>query len=65
MTEIAYRSAAPADAAALAALGRDSFVDKFGHLYTPEDLVAFLDEVHEESAYIGISALHPLRGRWR
>ena len=47
---ITYRPATPADAPALAALGRDSFVDKFGHMYTPEDLAAFLDEVHEESA---------------
>lgn len=37
------------DVAALAALGRDSFIDAFGHLYSPEDLVAFLVEVHDEA----------------
>ena len=50
MSEITYRPAVPADAAALAALGRDSFVDKFGHLYKPEDLQAFLDQVHSQEA---------------
>lgn len=42
------RPAMPADAAALAALGRDAFVDKFGHLYRPEDLSTFLAESHSE-----------------
>jgi ribosomal protein S18 acetylase RimI-like enzyme len=45
-----FRSAEPADAAALAALGRDSFIDKFGHMYTPADLAAFLDQVHSDTA---------------
>lgn len=39
---IAYRDAEPRDAAALARLGRDSFTETFGHLYTPENLAAFL-----------------------
>ena len=38
------RPAAPADAEALAELGRDSFTAAFGHLYAPEDLAAFLAE---------------------
>ncbi len=38
------RPATPADAEALAELGRDSFTAAFGHLYQPEDLVAFLAE---------------------
>lgn len=44
-----YRPATLADAPALAALGRSSFSDAFGHLYRPEDLAAFLAEVHDEA----------------
>jgi ribosomal protein S18 acetylase RimI-like enzyme len=44
------RPATAADVPALSRLGIDSFVDKFGHLYRPEDLAAFLDEVHSEQA---------------
>lgn len=40
---IAYRDATPADAAALAELGAESFIQTFGHLYTPADLALFLD----------------------
>lgn len=39
---VTFRNAAPIDAEALAELGRRSFVDTFGHLYSPEDLTAFL-----------------------
>ena len=39
---IAFRPARPDDAAALAELGARSFTDTFGHLYTPENLAAFL-----------------------
>lgn len=46
-----YRPATPADTHALARLGRDSFVAKFGHLYRPDDLAAFLEEAHSESAF--------------
>jgi diamine N-acetyltransferase len=45
------RPALPSDAPALAALGRDSFVAAFGHLYKPEDLQAFLDEHRTVDAY--------------
>lgn len=38
------------DVPALAALGRDSFTAAFGHLYRPQDLAAFLAEVHAEAA---------------
>ena len=38
------------DVPALAALGRESFADAFGHLYRPEDLAAFLAETHDEAA---------------
>lgn len=44
------RSATPADAAPLAALGAETFVAAFGHLYRPQDLAAFLAEVHDEAA---------------
>lgn len=40
------RPASLDDVPALAALGRDSFSASFGHLYRPEDLAAFLGEVH-------------------
>jgi diamine N-acetyltransferase len=46
---IAFRNAAPSDAHALAELGRRSFVETFGHLYSAEDLTAFLDNHSEES----------------
>ena len=39
---ITYRDATPADAAALATLGADSFRETFGHLYDPADLALFL-----------------------
>jgi GNAT superfamily N-acetyltransferase len=39
---IAYRAAGEEDAATLAALGRATFTETFGHLYTPENLAAFL-----------------------
>ena len=45
------RRARPADAAALAAIGRSTFIDTFGHLYSAEDLQAFLDESHMPAAY--------------
>lgn len=43
------RLATPADAAALADLGRRAFVAKFGHLYRPQDLAAFLEAAHTEA----------------
>jgi GNAT superfamily N-acetyltransferase len=42
MDEIAYRRAGPADAERLSQLGRRSFTETFGHLYTDENLAAFL-----------------------
>ncbi len=41
------RSATPEDAPALARLGADSFTAAFGQLYSPEDLAAFIGEVHD------------------
>ncbi len=45
---IAYRDIGPEDAAALAELHRRSFVETFAHLYRPEDLEAFLEQLSEE-----------------
>ena len=42
MAGIAWRTADAADAAIVAELGRRSFTETFGHLYTPENLAAFL-----------------------
>lgn len=47
---LTLRPATPADVPALSRLGIDSFVDKFGAMYRPEDLAAFLQEVHSEAA---------------
>ncbi len=44
------RLATPDDASALARLGRESFVAKFGHLYAPEDLTTYLEEAQSELA---------------
>lgn len=41
---ITYRAPTVQEAAALADLGRNSFVETFGHLYRPEDLSAFLED---------------------
>jgi ribosomal protein S18 acetylase RimI-like enzyme len=45
------RPATQDDLPALAKLGTEAFVDKFGHLYKPEDLDAFLGEYRTEAAY--------------
>ena len=45
-----YRPATLEDAPALARLGAETFVAAFGDLYTPEDLEAFLAEVHNPEA---------------
>jgi diamine N-acetyltransferase len=39
---ISYRPARADDASALAALARDTFVETFEHIYSPEDLASFL-----------------------
>lgn len=45
MTDIIYRSPTLADAGALCELGRDTFVETFGHLYSDADRDAFLKAV--------------------
>ncbi|MBI1402334.1 MAG: GNAT family N-acetyltransferase [Porphyrobacter sp.] len=44
------RPATLEDAPALARLGAESFTAAFGHLYRPEDLAAFIAEVHDPEA---------------
>lgn len=50
MDPLILRPATPADIAALSRLATDSFVAKFGHLYRPEDLSAFLESTLSEHA---------------
>lgn len=50
MGELILRAAGAADIPALSRLGIDSFVAKFGALYSPENLATFLDEVHSPAA---------------
>lgn len=45
------RPATPADVPALARLGTDSFVFKFGELYSTADLAAFLADYRSPAAY--------------
>lgn len=45
------RKAEAADLRGLAQLSRRTFTHKFGHLYSQEDLDAFLDASHTEAAY--------------
>ncbi len=47
MKAINYRDATEADAAALALLFEQSFVETFGHLYRREDLASFLSRLDE------------------
>ena len=43
------RPALPVDAPALAALGRDSFVAKFGAMYRAQDLATYLEQMHSDA----------------
>ena len=47
------RPATPADLPALSQLAIDSFIAKFGPLYSPQDLAAFLGENLSEAAFAG------------
>ena len=49
---IAYRNGTPADAGLMSRLGARTFTETFGHLYTPENLAAFL-VTHEEENWRG------------
>lgn len=45
--EPVIRRATAADAPALSAIGAETFVETFGHLYPPDDLAAFLVEAYD------------------
>ena len=45
------RSATASDVDALSELGRVTFIEAFGNLYSPEDLAAFLEDSHSPAAY--------------
>ena len=49
MTEPLLRPLRSADIPALARLGRESFIAKFGTLYSREDLAVFLESTHSET----------------
>jgi len=49
---IVWRDATLEDAVLLGAIGRQSFTETFGHLYTPENLAVFLDN-HSEANWRG------------
>src|SRR6266481_6779098 len=46
MPQPLIRRAGDADAEALAAIGAETFVETFGHLYPPRDLTRFLAEAY-------------------
>ena len=52
---ISYRMAGPEDAPTLAELGRCTFVETFGHLYSPENLAAFLENHRPERWRVDLS----------
>ena len=49
---VSLRRALPADATALAALGRNSFVAKFGAMYCAQDLALFLAQMHSDDVIV-------------
>ncbi|MCA8891398.1 MAG: GNAT family N-acetyltransferase [Hyphomonas sp.] len=51
LQSLTFRDAVAEDTDALTALARKTFTDKFGHLYHPEDLAAFLHESHSPDVY--------------
>jgi len=44
--QLRFRTPTSEDARDLAAIGRETFVETFGDLYSPADLQSFLDQVH-------------------
>lgn len=49
MVALLWRDAGPEDAATMSRIGRQSFIETFGHLYSPENLAAFLENHSEEN----------------
>lgn len=48
MSGIELITPSPDHAAAISKLGQETFVETFGHLYSPQDLAAFLEDTHGE-----------------
>jgi ribosomal protein S18 acetylase RimI-like enzyme len=44
--DLAFRDALGSDASDLAEIGRETFVETFGHLYPPADLKTYVDEAY-------------------
>ena len=63
MTEPTIRRAGSADAAALAELGALTFTETFAHLYTPQDLAAFLAEGHSVD-FVARDRADPRKAMW-
>lgn len=55
------RLASPADATALADLGRRAVTAKFVHLYKPEDFATFLGQAHSDAKVASEIAYHGMR----
>lgn len=53
---VRIRLAEPGDAGLLAAIGVETFVETFGHLYSAENLAAFLESNHSLAVYRTILA---------
>ncbi|MGV6820092.1 MAG: N-acetyltransferase family protein [Parvularcula sp.] len=51
MPGVTVMAAQPADVPDLVFLGRQTFSETFGHLYTEQDLALFLEESHSEAVY--------------
>jgi diamine N-acetyltransferase len=60
---VTIRRALPRDASTLAALGAATFTETFGHLYPPEDLLAFLTASHSVDAW-NRALSDPQRAAW-
>jgi ribosomal protein S18 acetylase RimI-like enzyme len=63
MAAARLRPATPADAAALAALGEETFTRTFGHTYRAEDLAAFLAAAYSVAWHEALLA-DPARVTW-
>ena len=48
---LTIRRATASDADALSLISRDTFVETFGHLYSPEDLATHLDTMYAPEKY--------------
>jgi len=63
MTEPTIRRAGSADAGVLADLGARTFTETFAHLYSPQDLAAFLADGHSVAA-VSADLADPKKAMW-